>query len=174
MRRPEDPCRPYDHGTVSGLKAADPRLHDVRDDDPVPREPGPLDGRRRPVILVNTQGLALGLDPAGTWIIWGPTNPARPAHERLLWLLPLLERPPDEVTGAVTVAGADEPLIPALLRFALGSWSSYWAGLALGWLEAGFPMADLTDALARLKDSPTQPQPVRHRALGLWRKATSI
>jgi hypothetical protein len=135
-------------------------------------EPSPADDDRQAVILINKDGLTLGLDPAGTWIIWGPAKSTEPAREGLLWLLPLLERPPDEVTGTVTAAGADESPIPALLRFALVSRSSYWAGLALGWLEAGFPATDLIGTLAKLKDSPTQPQPIRHRALRLWREAT--
>ncbi|MEU9509153.1 hypothetical protein AB0D32_23065 [Micromonospora sp. NPDC048170] len=131
------------------------------------------DDDRQPVILINKQGLTLGLDPTGAWIIWGPTNAVRPAQERLLWLLPLLERPPHEVTTAVTNTEADESIIPALLRFALESWSSYWAGLALGWLEAGVPTTNLINTLADLKDSPTQPQPIQHRALQLWRTATT-
>jgi hypothetical protein len=60
-----------------------------------------------------------------------------------------------------------------VLRFALESWSDYWAGLALGWLEAGYPSTGLLDTLHALKDSPRQPQPVRHRALRLWRAATA-
>lgn len=61
-------------------------------DDPVTHEPRPADGDRQPVILINKEGLTLGLDPTGAWIIWGPSNPVRPARERLLWLLPLLAR----------------------------------------------------------------------------------
>ncbi|WP_416904442.1 hypothetical protein [Micromonospora echinospora] len=131
------------------------------------------DNDRHPVILINKQGLTLGLDPTGAWIIWGPANAVRPAQERLLWLLPLLERPPHEVTTAVTTTGADQSIIPALLRFALESWSSYWAGLALGWLEAGVPTTDLINSLAYLKDCQTQPQPIQNRALRLWRTATT-
>ncbi|GAA1857065.1 hypothetical protein GCM10009687_25240 [Asanoa iriomotensis] len=125
-------------------------------------------GDRRPVILVNDQGLTLGLDSAGGWIMWGPNHPVQPAEDRLLWLLPLLERPPDEVTGAFAEAQADESFVPALLRFAVESRSDYWAGLALRWLETGYPATALTSTLATLKDSRTQPQSVRHRALRLW------
>ncbi|GAA1857309.1 hypothetical protein GCM10009687_25570 [Asanoa iriomotensis] len=160
----------HQHGDQAGTENQPPDpLHT-----PQPRrEPAVIssfegDGNRRPVIQVDDRRLTLGLDSAGTWIVWSPTQPVQPAEDRLLWLLPLLERPPDEVIAALAEAGADESLIPALLRCALESWSGYWAGLALGWLETGYPATDLTASLATLKDSPTQPQSVRHRALRLW------
>ena len=135
-------------------------------------EPRLTDNDRQPVIAVNDQGLTLGLDSSGTWIIWDRTDTVWAAQDRLLWLLPLLERPSDAVVATITAAGA-ESFLPALLRFALESWSRYWAGLALGWLEAGFPATDVVTSLASLKDSPDKPQPIRHRALRLWRKATA-
>ena len=133
----------------------------------------------RPVITVNDRGLTLGVDADGAWVIWNEDDTARPAHtvwlahDRLMWLLPLLQKPQQVVIEAVIAAKADGELLPSVLRFALESWSEYWAGLALGWLEAGYPSTRLLDALHALKDSPRQPQPVRHRALHLWRAATA-
>ncbi|WP_433043300.1 hypothetical protein [Dactylosporangium sp. CS-033363] len=46
-----------------------------------------------------------------------------------------------------------------------------WTGLALGWLEHGFPTAEVMDDLAALKDAPDRGQPIRHRALRVYRKA---
>jgi hypothetical protein len=136
------------------------------------------DGRDdRPVIAVNDRGLTLGRDAEGTWIIWNEDDTVWPRHtvwlayDRLLWLLPLLQQPPqqDVVDTLSAVEGGGE-LLAAVLRYALGCWSDYWAGLALGWLETGYPATGLLDALRALKDSTRQP--VRHRALRLWRKAT--
>ncbi|ONH26608.1 hypothetical protein BL253_24515 [Pseudofrankia asymbiotica] len=56
---------------------------------------------------------------------------------------------------SVITAEAGASLIPALLRFVLESWSGYWAGMALGWFEAGIPGTDLINTLAGLEDSPT-------------------
>jgi hypothetical protein len=131
----------------------------------------------RAVIAINDRGLTLGVDGGGTWIIWRQDDAAWgvwPAYDHLLWLLPLLTKPQDAVSDAISGAGADSGMLPAVLRFALGSWSDFWAGLALGWLEAGYPPTELLDALQTLKDAPRQSQPVRHRALRLWRKATAI
>ncbi|GAA4261808.1 hypothetical protein [Dactylosporangium darangshiense] len=132
----------------------------------------------RPVIAINDRGLILGVDAHGSWIIWTEDETVWPAHtvwlayDHLLWLMPLLQKPQDVVTEAIAGADADNGVLPAVLRYALGCWSGYWAGLALAWLEAGYPSTELIDALQALKDSPRQPQPVRHRALRLWRKAT--
>jgi hypothetical protein len=41
--------------------------------------------------------------------------------------------------------------------------------MALRWLEDGFPIAELTDEVGRLKDEVGKPQSVRHRALRLWK-----
>jgi hypothetical protein len=157
---------------IARFKARKPEPPARRHDDAVTSEPGLADDDRQPVIAVNDQGLTLGLDSSRAWIIWDRTNTVWAAQDRLPWLLPLLERPPDALAATVTATGA-ESLLPALLRFALESSSRYWAGLALGWLEAGFPATDVDTALANLKDSTDQPQPLRHRALRLWRKATT-
>ncbi|GAA1843621.1 hypothetical protein GCM10009687_06510 [Asanoa iriomotensis] len=44
--------------------------------------------------------------------------------------------------------------------------------LALDRLESGWPIRDLLDVLADMKDSRALSQPLRHRALRLWRAAT--
>ncbi|WP_426511997.1 hypothetical protein ACPPVO_16035 [Dactylosporangium sp. McL0621] len=127
----------------------------------------------RPVIAVNDRGLTLGQDAGGTWIIWNEDDTVWPRHtvwrayDRLLWLLPLLQQPQKAVVDAVSAVKGGGELLTAVLRYALGCWSDYWAGLALGWLETGYPAAGLLDALRALKDSARQPQPVRHRALRL-------
>jgi hypothetical protein len=145
----------------------------------VTSEPNPGNRNDRPVIAVNDRGLTLGVDADGAWVIWNEDDTPRPgdtvwlAHDRLMWLLPLLQKPQQVVIEAVTAVKAESALLPAVLRFALESWSDYWAGLALGWLEAGYPSTGLLDALHALKDSARQPQPVRHRALRLWRTATA-
>ncbi|MFD0575008.1 hypothetical protein [Dactylosporangium darangshiense] len=142
-------------------------------------EPNPVNRDDRPVIAVNDRGLMLGLDAEGTWIMWNEDDTVWPlhtvwlAHDHLMWLMPLLQKPPEDVMDAICGAEADSGLLPAVLRCALGCWSYHWAGLALEWLEAGYPSTGLLDALQALKDSTRQPQPVRHRALRLWRKATA-
>jgi hypothetical protein len=127
------------------------------------------EGELRPAIAVNNRELMLGQDRSGRWVIWKPGDTVRPAEEYLLWLLPLLEKSPAEVEEAVTPGGIRGGLLSALVRFALSSGSNYWAGLALGWIEAGFPVADVLDELLATRDSVARPQPIRHRALRLWR-----
>jgi hypothetical protein len=150
----------------------------VRHDEHVTSEPHSDDRDDRPVIAINDRGLTLGVDAEGTWIIWNEDDTVWPLHtvwlayDHLLWLLPLLQKPQDVVIEAISGADADDKLLPAVLGYALGCWSDYWAGLALEWLEAGYPSTELRDALQALKNATRQPQPVRHRALGLWRKAT--
>lgn len=137
------------------------------------RVPESFNDDLRPVIVVNGHGLTLGVDPAGTWLLWGNHHPACPAQNQLLWLLPLLERPPEVVAPGIAAIEAGEELLSALVRSALTSASQYWASMALSWLEAGYPARGLAEILAVLKDSPLQPQPIRHRALRLWHKADS-
>jgi|GEM_PF-4220425 hypothetical protein len=125
-------------------------------------------------MVVNDHGLTLGVDSAGTWLIWDQHHAASPVRDRLLWLLPLLERAPDVVVPGIAAIESGGELMSALLRSALGSASQYWASMALRWLEAGYPVEEFANILAALKDSPLQTQSVRHRALRLWRKAVSI
>ena len=128
----------------------------------------------QPVMVVNDHGLTLGVDSAGTWLIWDQHHAASPVRDRLLWLLPLLERAPDVVVPGIAAIESGGELMSALLRSALGSASQYWASMALRWLEAGYPVEEFANILAALKDSPLQTQPVRHRALTLWRRAVSV
>ena len=62
----------------------------MRHDEPMVPEPDPTDLGRRPVIAVNTKA-TLGLGATDAWVTWTDTG-AWSAHERLQWLLPLLER----------------------------------------------------------------------------------
>jgi hypothetical protein len=145
----------------------------VRHDKRVAQEPESTE-HKHPVIRINDRGLTLGQDPAGRWIVWDQHNTVWAAEDRLLWLLPLLERPPEHVTQTIAATKPDHQLLPALLRYALISPGRYWPSLALDRLEAGYPSTDLIDALSELKASPRQGQPLRHRALRLWRKATRL
>src|SRR5690606_29686252 len=72
----------------------------------------------RPVVAIDDRGLWLGVDDAGTWLVWSDNHRPGPAVDRLVWLLPLLERAPDDVVATLGVDPADTPL-PALVRFAL-------------------------------------------------------
>ena len=161
-------------------RSINPKDHAAWHDDHVTSQPNQADRDDRSVIAVNDRGLMLGVDAEGTWIIWNEDDTVWPLHtvwlayDHLLWLMPLLLKPQDVVIEAISGAEANSGLLPAVLRFALGSWSDYWAGLALEWLEAGYPSTGLLDALQALKDSSRQSQPVRHRALRLWRKATAL
>ena len=146
----------------------------MRHDDPVGSVRRSFKKDVRPVMVVNDHGLTLGVDSAGNWLIWDRHHAASPVRDRLLWLLPLLERAPDAVVPGIAAIEAGGELMSALLRSALGSTSQYWTSMALRWLEAGYPVGEFANILAALKDSPLQTQPVRHRALRLWRKAVSI
>jgi hypothetical protein len=140
----------------------------------VAHEPGSSNEDLQPVIVVNDRGLTLSLDPDGEWLVWNHQHSAQPAQDRLLWLLPLLERPPEVMVPAVAAVETGEELLSALLRFALASASQYWAGLALGWLEAGYPVGQFADFLAALKDSPIQPQPYGTGHFGCGAKQTPL
>ncbi|NWD45373.1 hypothetical protein [Pseudomonas yamanorum] len=91
-----------------------------------------------------------------------------------VWLLPLLEKPletaaldfPDAVRalGEKHTLPADIALQPLVIT-ALTSHPEYWPGLALKWLEDGFPMdVELTAVLAHCVEDKTLSQSDRHRA----------
>ncbi len=91
-----------------------------------------------------------------------------------VWLLPLLEKPLEEgaqeLPGAIKALGerctlpADIALQPLVVT-ALTSHSDYWSGLALKWLEDGFPMdPELTTLLVQSTEDRTLSQSQRHRA----------
>ncbi|WP_433076952.1 hypothetical protein ACQP1P_33265 [Dactylosporangium sp. CA-052675] len=124
-------------------------------------------------IVVNERGLALVENGAGEWLIYGAADAqVHTAADHLAWLLPLLERRPADVVATLSSASpTSETLLLALLRFALTSWGHYWPGLALTWLESGWPTTGLLDVLAEMRSNPQLPQPLRHRALRLWRQA---
>lgn len=116
-----------------------------------------------------SNGPLLVRDGVDTWLIHGAADElVYPAADRLVWLLPLLERTPSDVSAELAdVSLADTPL-PALVRFALTAWGKHWPTLALDWLDAGWPTRDLRDVLADMKDSRELSQPLRDRALRLW------
>ncbi|MEU1644920.1 hypothetical protein OHA01_14835 [Micromonospora zamorensis] len=72
-----------------------------------------------------SNGLLLVRDGVGTWLIHGAADElVYPAADRLVWLLPLLERTPSDVSAELAdVSIADTPL-PALVRFALTAWEA--------------------------------------------------
>ncbi|WP_339505094.1 hypothetical protein [Pseudomonas sp. RL_105y_Pfl2_101] len=90
-----------------------------------------------------------------------------------VWLLPLLEKPVE--TAALDLPDAIRALrekytLPAdialqpLVVTALRSHSEYWSGLALKWLEDGFPLdVELTALLAHCTEDKTLSQSRRHR-----------
>ncbi|MGI5238627.1 hypothetical protein [Dactylosporangium sp. CA-139066] len=126
-----------------------------------------------PRISINDRGLVLVKNGVGEWFIHGAADGSvHAAVDHLAWLLPLLERPPADVVAALSSprATGGTPL-PALLRFALTAWGHYWPSLALTWLESGWPSDGLLGVLAEMRNSPRLPQPLRHRALRLWRQA---
>ncbi|MGI5238610.1 hypothetical protein [Dactylosporangium sp. CA-139066] len=133
----------------------------------------PADENRR--IVINERGLVLAENGAGEWLIYGAADGAvHSAADHLAWLLPLLERQPADVVATLSSTGfTSETPLPALLRFALTSWGHYWPGLALTWLESGWPSTGLLDVLAEMRSNPQLPQPLRHRALRLWRQAST-
>lgn len=123
-----------------------------------------------PVLAINDHSLLLGLDDTGTWVVWSPNHPPTSAHDRLVWLLPLVERHPNDIAATLNGHASPSPL-PDLVRYALTTHGSHWAGRALGWLEAGWPTTGVLDVLATMKDNPKLAQPLRHRALRLWNAA---
>jgi hypothetical protein len=115
----------------------------------VTSESSPVSRDDRPVIAVNDRGLILGVAADGTWIVWNEDDTVRPAHtvwlayDHLMWLMPLLQKPQDVVIEAISGADAGGRVLSEVLRYALGCWSDYWAGIALEWLEAGYPSTEL-------------------------------
>ena len=72
----------------------------------------------------------------------------------------------------VVLAINDHGLVLERSRAGAWPWSDYWRSLALGWLEAGWPI-DIAarEALATVKGSPQFSLTNRHRASTLWRSA---
>ncbi|SDZ35009.1 hypothetical protein SAMN05444365_1115 [Micromonospora pattaloongensis] len=124
----------------------------------------------RAVIAIGKHGLTLGVDPDGHWIVSANDGRHWRPAENPVSLLPLLERRHEDVTTLGIDQAFDPPPWDDLVRFAMSSWSDYWAGLALGWLEDGYPAAPFRDTLQSLKSAPQRTQPIRHRALRLWRE----
>lgn len=91
-----------------------------------------------------------------------------------VWLLRLLEKPYEEVArdfaGAVAALKIGQPLpfdmtLQRLLISTLESGQPYWTGLAVGWVEQGFPEnPELIEALRQCSDNKAISQFDRHRA----------
>jgi hypothetical protein len=125
----------------------------------------------QPVIEIGEHGTILGVARDGSWVVGHDATSVRPADGAPMTLLPVLERSYQEVDRAIAshVATAGQPPWDHLLHLAL-TWSSdYWPGRALDWLENGYPPIGLLDTLAWLKDESGRSQPIRHRALRLWK-----
>jgi hypothetical protein len=123
------------------------------------------------VSAVGKYGLELAVTEDGSWVVGRDADSARPVSANMMALLPFLERPYREVTEAVAARKPPgQPDLPwvEIVRLALTWRTEYWAGLALGWLEDGFPADGLLDELAAVKDASWRPQPLRHRALRIW------
>ncbi len=131
---------------------------------------GAANDRPRVTLEINNDGLLLVQDAVGTWLIQGAADGlVHPAGDRLVWLLPLLERIPTDVRAALSHVPLTDTPLPALVRFALSAWGEHWPTLALDWLDSGWPIRDLLDVLADMKDSCALSQPLRYRAHRLWR-----
>lgn len=95
-------------------------------------------------------------------------------------LLRLLERPYAVVSTDLPAALLDLNLAPSLaadvsllqmLEGVLETGSDYWSGLALEWLESGFPMdASLCEAVLRYSQLKRNSQALRHRAFTVARR----
>jgi hypothetical protein len=96
-------------------------------------------------------------------------------------LLPLLEWPYTEVSERLlpsfVAVGIPEDEVQAvslraLVGFAIEWPSPYWAGLAVAWLEAGFPLdRELAEALdRRVAEKHGWPQRLRHQAFRIVRR----
>ncbi len=127
----------------------------------------------RLVLAINDRGLHLVQDRAGTWLIQGAADGlVYAAEDRLVWLLPLLERSWTDLSAALPQIPLSETPIPAVVRFGLTAWGEHWPALALQWIESGWPSRDVLDVLADMKDSRILSHPLRHRALRLWSVAS--
>lgn len=134
-----------------------------------------MTGRQwRPVVAINDHGLVLGLDADGSWVVVdGGQVRGVAAGSDLMMLLPLLEQPHHQLAAAVAAQAPSSPPWDDLLAFALGWPTEYWPGLALAWLEDGYPLAGVRDAVAVLRDDSRRSQPLRHRALRLGKGVDS-
>ncbi len=100
-----------------------------------------------------------------------------------VWLLPLLEKPFETaVLDFPQTLGAfsEKYTLPAAITLqsvviiALTSHSEYWSGLALKWLEDGFPIdVELIALLSQCAEDKTLSQSRRHRARRLVRQKQS-
>jgi hypothetical protein len=125
----------------------------------------------RPVIAINNGGLILGIDAEGCWKVVDGGQVRGPASGRnLMMLLPLLEHPYQQMVE-LTAANCPGPLWDDLLRFSLDWPTEYWPGLAMTWIEDGYPLALVRDAVAAVNDDPRRSQQLRHRALRLCKRA---
>jgi hypothetical protein len=123
------------------------------------------------VLPINRRGLTLAVDAGGAWVVGEEESTARPVGDVLMGMLPVLERPWEQVASTPLPPGVPAPPWEEVLRLAL-TWpsvSGYWHSHALRWCEEGFPVAGLLDELGRLKDARGLPQSVRHRAERLWK-----
>jgi hypothetical protein len=132
-------------------------------------------GDWQPVLRIGHIGAYLGVTPT-SWVVGRPGEPAQNADQVIPWLLPALEKPYAHVQdspaqGALTAKGT--PLWDEVVRCALLEGSEHWANCGLSWLEEGYPAVAMGDALRQLKDAPGKSQPLRHRALRLWKASRS-
>lgn len=88
--------------------------------------------------------------------------------DSLVGLLPVLEH---EYLEAQAFANVEALRLPEVVTFALREGSAYWAGLALHWLEAGFPNSGyFKEDLLFVSQRSALEQSVRHRAFALHKK----
>ncbi len=122
-------------------------------------------------MAIGHHGLVLGVGPDGSWCVIEAGAVRAPATGRnLMMLLPLLERPCAQVSAEVTdqVPGAfPGRMWDELLGHALGWPTDYWPGLALAWVEDGYPVERVQGAVAAFGADRRRAQPVRARVAAL-------
>jgi hypothetical protein len=108
----------------------------------------------QPVLNIGKHGLMLGLDRDGLWVVGRDAASARPMGETLMPLLSVLEQSYPEVDRLSSGhAMAPAPCWDELLHLALTGSGDYWPERALDWLEGGYPINGLLDAVGQLKDA---------------------
>ena len=78
------------------------------------------DENPRSTLAINSYGLVVFQDDAGKWLIRGSADGLiHAAGDRLMGLLPLLERTPADISAAMPQVLLSEAPLPALVRFVL-------------------------------------------------------
>jgi hypothetical protein len=122
-------------------------------------------------MAIGHHGLVLGVGPDGSPVVIEGGEVRGPAAGRgLMMLLPLLERPWEQVRAEVPDqlgGGFPGRLWDELLGYALRWPTEYWPGLALAWVEDGYPLGRVRGAVAACEADQRRSRPLRQRAARL-------